>query len=151
MRWLEISQPKRVAIELETMPQNMQRPFNFQFLDERWDRHGFEALAMQFSHRLSQRRLRRLEKAEDSFREQRVLLVPFRVYSLRPTGLVLQDFFDIGFEGEFRGLLVHRRILPLTSLSFAWMRRSISNGGMHRTPNSEAISGSLMEAFESGL
>ena len=50
VRPFEPGQSKQLALKPEPMAQDIQRPFDFQFLEQILDQHGCRAIAMQFVH-----------------------------------------------------------------------------------------------------
>ncbi len=107
VRRLELGRTERLAVKLEAMTRDVECALEPQLFDDRLDQHRLQVLAVQIVHVLPQLRLGRLEKREQTGREQRVVVVPLGLVARSPAGLLAENLRDAGFEGGFGGLFVH--------------------------------------------
>ena len=104
------SSPEGLPVELETVPQYVERALQVEFLDQCRNEHGFQANAVEAEHLCPQGSLCILQESEDARRKQRAFFVPLRIGAGLPPGLAKEDFLDVGFKGFFSGLalsLIH--------------------------------------------
>ena len=81
---LEIGQAEGLAVELEAVPQHMQRALGVQFLDQRCDQQRLQPRPVQRPHLRPELGLGFLNEGEHARREQRPLVVPLRVPACQP-------------------------------------------------------------------
>jgi hypothetical protein len=106
LRRLEPGEPEVLPIELEAVPQDVERALVVEFLGQRPDKQRFEPISVQRPHLTEEPRLRFLQASEDPGRKERPLDVPLRDVPGSPSRTLKQDRLDIGLEGML-GSLAH--------------------------------------------
>lgn len=114
---LEVRQPKRFPVELEPVPQHMQRAFGVQFLDQRVDQQRLQPRRVQRLHLAPKPALRVRDEREHLRREQRPLLVPLAGAAGLPAAAREEDFLHVGFKGSLCSLSGHAVIRLRSSSS----------------------------------
>ena len=103
MGGLEPRHPENLSIELEAVPQHVQRALEVELLDQRVHQQAFEPSGVQCAHLRPQLRLRRFEEGADPRREQGALGVPPVVGDAPPAALPEEGFLHMALEGVFGG------------------------------------------------
>ena len=104
---LEPGHPEGLAVELEAVPQHVQRALEVELPGQRVHQQGFEPGGVQRPHPRPQLRLRRFEEGADPCREQGAFGVPLGVGDAPPAALPQKNFLHMALEGVFGGG-VHR-------------------------------------------
>ena len=114
MRGLKGGEPESLAVELEPVPQHVQRTLEGEFLDQRSKQQFLQPIAVQRAHVGPEPSLGRFEESTNLRREQRSLDVPLGVGAGLPAARVEQRLLDVGLEGVFIGLVAHE-VAPRTN------------------------------------
>ena len=127
---LEVGEPEGLAVELEAVPQDVQRALDVEFLDQSRDQERLEPGAVQRPHFVPQLRLRVLDEGEDASGEEGTLDVPLGEVTGFPAPLRQHLHLDRTLEGLLGGL-GHG---DGPRMNRACSARSIAWGAMHLTP-----------------
>ena len=103
MRGLEGREPEGLAIELEAVPQHVQRALEVELLDQRSEQKRLQSVAVQRAHVGPEPGLSRFEKAAHLHRKQRPLDVPFGVVASQPAARAEQRLLDVSLECPLLG------------------------------------------------
>ena len=104
---LEGREPEGLAVELEAVPQNVQRALEVELLDQRSEQQRLQPIAVQRAHVGPEPGLGRFEKVAHLHGKQRPLDVPFGVVAALPAAGAEQRLLDVGLEGALVGLVAH--------------------------------------------
>ncbi len=104
VRRLEVREAEGLAVELEAVPQYVQRALEVELLDQRTDQQLLQSRGVQGTHLGPELRLRRLQEGAHPRGKERALDVPFRICAGLPTALLVQHFLDVCLEGALVGL-----------------------------------------------
>ncbi len=107
VRWLEVREAEGLAVELEAVPQHVQRAFEVEFLDQRTDQQLLQYGGVQGTHLGPELGLRLLQEGAYPRGEERALDIPLRVRAGVPAALLVQHFLDVHLEGALVGLAAH--------------------------------------------
>ena len=113
MRGLEGREPEGLAVELEAVPQKVQRALEVELLDQRSEQQRLQPITVQRAHVGPEPGLGRFEEVAHLHGKQRPLDVPFGVGAALPAARADQRLLDVGLEGALVGLVAqsHGRII----------------------------------------
>ena len=104
---LEEGEAESFPVELEAVPQHVERALGVQFLHQDREQERLQARAVQRAHLGPELRLRFPDERERLRRKQRPRAVPFRPLAAPPGAALDKKILGAGFEGALGGLGGH--------------------------------------------